>query len=920
MNSTTFLDKIASTILSDSYIDLPNTIIVLPNKRAKIFLIECFKNHLANYTFTPQIISVEEFIQDIAAIRPLESIELLLELYNIYLQQTPKKIQQDFEKFSNWGKTTIQDFNEIDRYLLNPNQVFSYLQEIEVIKRWGLEIEDKTKMIDNYILFWKNLPIYYAEFYKHLKSKKIGYQGLLYREAVNNVEVYAKSSKKYYVFAGFNALNKAEEIIFKHFVKQNKAKIYWDVEETFLNDVSHDAGLFIRNFKKNWSIYKTLDFEWITNHYKEEKNIKIIGTSKSLGQAKIVSKIIKDYLTTNPDKPLDKVAIVLGDENLLLPVLYSLPENVGSLNITMGYSSKNNPIQLFISKLFKLHINAIKKNNSSYIFYYKDVLELLSNPIIKSLLNANQLIQKIKSSNYSYITHQKINDLQENKNLLFELIFEKWNRKPIEILELISEILLLIKTNLDNEIQEERILKTFLFSIYKVVNKLKNYCTNNEFVDSALALEIIYKQIIDLAEVSFEGEPLNGLQIMGVLESRVLDFETVIITSMNEGKFPAGKTNNSFIPYDIKKELGLPTYKEKDAVYTYHFYHLLQRAKNIYLIYNTENDGLDGGEKSRFITQLEVEKQPNHIITHEIIQPFVPNKTSNPFLIEKNETIERRLKEIATIKGFSPSALTSYIRNPIQFYFQKILSIRENEEVEEDIAVNTLGTIIHKTLEELYKKHLNIQLSTFDIDKMFEECEGLLYNCFKEIYKEGDIKKGKNLLAFEVAKRSINNFLIQEKKAIENGDLITILALEKNISTTIEDKELPYSIKISGNVDRIEIRNNKLRIIDYKTGNVTKNNLILKNWDNLTLSIKNDKIIQLLCYALMYEDSIENFELEVGIISFKNKKEGFMPFGFKEDKNTITTVTPKTISYFKKELIVLLKEILNPNIPFEEKI
>ncbi|GAW88076.1 hypothetical protein FPS14_contig00001-0153 [Flavobacterium psychrophilum] len=297
-----------------------------------------------------------------------------------------------------------------------------------------------------------------------------------------------------------------------------------------------------------------------------------------------------------------------------------------------------------------------------------------------------------------------------------------------------------------------------MYSIYKVINKLITYCSKNEYIENIDTLHTIYKQVIDLAEVSFEGEPLSGLQIMGVLESRVLDFETVIITSLNEGKFPAGKTVNSFIPYDVKRELGLPTYKEKDAIYTYHFYHLLQRAKNIYLLYNTESDGLDGGEKSRFITQLEVEKQPKHNLTHEIIQPVVPNIASKTIVIPKAKSAMIRLKEIATGKGFSPSALTTYIRNPIQFYFQRILSIRESEEVEENIALNTLGTIIHQTLEALYKPIINKFLTTDDLNKMLAVANDEVLKQFKEIYKEGEVKKGKNLLAFEVAKRNVFNF------------------------------------------------------------------------------------------------------------------------------------------------------------------
>ncbi|OUD44741.1 PD-(D/E)XK nuclease family protein, partial [Flavobacterium psychrophilum] len=888
MTNNTFLENLVSKLLSEKNTILSETTIILPNKRAKIFLLEAFKKKLPHFTFAPEITSIEDFIQEIANIRSIDSIELLFEFYTVYLSVTAKEKQQTFEQFSNWGKTLLQDFNEIDRYLLDPKHVFSYLQDIEVIKRWGIEIEDKTTLIDNYLEFWKLLPLYYDTFYTHLKNKEIGYQGLIYREAVTNLEEFITAFKnKKIVFAGFNALNQAEEKIVQQLIAKDIASIYWDIDAVFLNDYSHDAGLFVRRFKSSWSHYKTNPFEWVSTNFSEDKNIQIIGTAKAIGQAKIVSGIINKQISDNPNASLDKVALVLGDENMLIPMLHSLPASVGSLNITMGYSSKNNPIQLLIAKLFKMHNNALNRSESSYVFYYKDVLDVLSNPIIESYVNASKVIYTIKKNNYTFITHQKVVSFQENPNRLFELLFQKWNQKPIEILELICEILLIIKSNLESISEEDKVVKTFLYSIYKVINKLITYCSKNEYIENIDTLHTIYKQVIDLAEVSFEGEPLSGLQIMGVLESRVLDFETVIITSLNEGKFPAGKTVNSFIPYDVKRELGLPTYKEKDAIYTYHFYHLLQRAKNIYLLYNTESDGLDGGEKSRFITQLEVEKQPKHNLTHEIIQPVVPNIASKTIVIPKAKSAMIRLKEIATGKGFSPSALTTYIRNPIQFYFQRILSIRESEEVEENIALNTLGTIIHQTLEALYKPIINKFLTTDDLNKMLAVANDEVLKQFKEIYKEGEVKKGKNLLAFEVAKRNVFNFLIEEKKQIENGDVVKILALETPLERILEDNSLPFPIKIAGNVDRIEIRNNKIRIIDYKTGKVEKNSVQLKDWNGLTLDIKNDKIIQLLCYAFMYEKQANGLEIEAGIISFKNMKGGFLPFGIKQGKEIL---------------------------------
>ncbi|WP_395056977.1 PD-(D/E)XK nuclease family protein [Flavobacterium sp.] len=921
MKNTTFLENLVDKLLSNETENLSEITIILPNKRAKIFLLEAFKKNLPNFTFAPEITSIEDFIQDIANIRSVDSIELLFEFYTVYLTVTVKENQQTFEQFSNWSKTLLQDFNEIDRYLLNPKHVFSYLQDIEVIKRWGIDVEDKTKLIDNYLEFWKLLPLYYESFYTHLKNKEIGYQGLIYREALNNLENFISNFKnKKIVFAGFNALNQAEEKIVQQLIANDIASIYWDIDSVFLNDVSHDAGLFVRRFKNTWSHYKTNPFEWISNNFSEEKNIQIIGTAKAIGQAKIVSGIIDKIILEEPNASLDKVALVLGDENMLIPMLHSLPASVGSLNITMGYSSKNNPIQLLVAKLFKMHNNALNRSESSYVFYYKDVLDVLSNPIIESYVNASKVIYTIKKNNYTFITHQKVISFQENSNHLFELLFQKWNQKPIEILELISKILLIVKANLDSSLEEDKVVKTFLYSIYKVSNKLITYCSKNEYIENIDTLYAIYKQVIDLAEVSFEGEPLFGLQIMGVLESRVLDFETVIITSLNEGKFPAGKTVNSFIPYDVKRELGLPTYKEKDAIYTYHFYHLLQRAKNIYLLYNTESDGLDGGEKSRFITQLEVEKQPNHNLTHEIIQPIVPNIASKPIVIPKSESVMNRLKEIATGKGFSPSALTTYIRNPIQFYFQRILSIRESEEVEENIALNTLGTIIHETLEALYKPVINKFLTTDNIDKMLALANEEVLKQFKEIYKEGEVKKGKNLLAFEVAKRNVFNFLIEEKKQIANGDVVKVLALETPLEKVLEDDSLPIPIKIAGNVDRIEIRNNKIRIIDYKTGKVEKNSVQLKEWNGLTLDVKNDKIIQLLCYAFMYEEQANGLEMEAGIISFKNMKAGFLPFGIKQDKENFTIITPEILEHFKREIVVLINEILNIEITFEEKV
>ena len=917
MNNNSFLNKLSKKIVADYSERFSDLIIILPNRRAKVFLIDELKKETTATIFSPEIINIEDFVQDIAGIRSIDSIELLFEFYTVYLSVTERD-PETFETYANWAKTLLQDFNEIDRYLLEPNKILKYLENIKELEHWSVDIDKRTDLIEKYLIFWKKLPLYYHSLYDFLLKKGVGYQGLIYREAVKNLNHFSETIKdKNFLFAGFNALNHAEEKIIQHLLSIDKAKIYWDIDETFLNDPFHDTGLFQRRFKSTWPYYKTKPYEWITSDFKQEKNIQVIGTPKAIGQAKIVGEIIEKHSKQNEGK-LQNVAIVLGEESLLVPILYSLPSNVDGLNITMGYSSKNNPAQILIAKLFKAHTNAISRNATSYVFYYKDVLDILTHPLIEPYINTKELVSRINQNNYTFILHKRILELQENQNELFQLIFKKWDCSSVEILENLSQILLKIKSNLSSDNEEEKITNAFVYSIFKVINKMISYFSNNPSIDTVETLFAIYKQVIDVAEVSFEGEPLTGLQIMGVLESRVLDFETVIITSVNEGKFPAGKSVNSFIPYDVKKEYGLPTFKEKDAIYTYHFYHLLQRAKNIYLLYNSDSDGLDAGERSRFITQLEVEKQPNHILTFRNYNANVPEIAHQPLFIPKSEKVMQRLMEIAD-KGFSPSALTTYIRNPMQFYFQRILRISETDEVEENIAVNTLGTIIHGTLEELYKPFIGRILIENDIIICIKNIDYEVLKQFKLVYKEGEIKKGRNLLAFEVAKRNVLNFLKLELESIQDGDKIQIIALEKHLERELIHPKLPFPIKIGGNVDRIENRNGRIRIIDYKTGNVTKPSVTLKSWNGLTEDIKNDKIIQILAYAFMYQPEAKGIEIEAGIISFKNLKSGFLPFGFKQDKEVSEVISVEIMESYIEEIVVLLNQILSADVAFEEK-
>lgn len=910
MDSHSFLEKIALKIIED-YHDLAEITIVLPNKRAKLFLIEALKKYSPKSFFSPEIISVEQFIEEVSGYTIIEPIPLLFNFYEVYKKFTQEEKQQTFEVFSNWANTLLADFNEIDRYNLNPDSVFQYLIEVEALKRWELAPQDRTKLIEEQLQFWAKLPEYYSSLSQALVLKKQGYQGKVYKEASEKIQYYCQNNlKKHFVFAGFNAFNQSEEKIITHMLSQGNTKVYWDIDSVFVNDPYHDAGYFIRNYKKNWSYFKTHPFEWITNDFENEKKIQFISTPKKIGQAKIAAQLIEEIQKNKPN--LEKTAIILGDEALLIPLLHALPKNIDALNITMGLPLQNHSIQILIDTLFLLHINALKRGSKAY--YYKELVTVLENPNLGKSNVLDNIIFTIKSNNFTYVSLPLIKSLFLEEIYLFELLFTKWNdsKDIVEVVDSIIALLLFIKSQLEAHPSQTTLDKVYLFAIYKAIQQLKNYIIASPNLTLESLYEI-YKQTIRLQQVDFEGQPLLGLQIMGVLESRVLDFETVIITSLNEGIFPAGKSNNSFIPLDIKKILGLPTFKEKDAIYTYHFYHAIQRAKNVFLIYNSDVQGTESGERSRYLTQLEFEKQDKHNIETLQYSAEIPQITTTVFQVEKSKTLLDLIKQRLE-KGISPSALTTYIRNPLQFYKQKILYVNEIDDVEENIEARTLGNIIHKVLELLYLPYLNKTIEVFDCEEMLLKMDTILKNVFKNEFKEGDISRGKNLLSFEIAKETIKDFLTTEKNQVSNGDKLQILFLEKKIETILDLDHFGFPIKLVGAIDRIEMRNNIIRLVDYKTGKVEPKNLKIKTWDGLTNDISNDKIIQLLCYAIMVKQELGYNHFETGIYSFKNKKDGFMPLQI--INNTSKEISEESIFNFKQELFKLIAEILSPETPF----
>lgn len=911
---TPFIDEVLGELLSRNE-PISDYTFVLPSKRAGSYLI----NRLAKISnapaFAPRVLSIEDFAQEISGLQSVDNVTALFEFYTAYCSCTPKEHIEDFETFSTWAQTLLYDFNEIDRYLIDYRSFFGYLGDIQEMKHWYLQ-EERTPLMENYLLFWNKLPEYYEALQKQLEKRELAYQGMVYRKASQMISPYAETASGPIVFIGFNALNSSEQHIFQTLLAADKAEVFWDVDEVFFRDEYHDVSLFLRQYLKSWDYYKERKLKLISSSYSTHKNIKMIGVPKNIGQAKYVGELLSQLSA----EELQQTAVILGDENLLLPVLNSLPPNVEEVNITMGFALKNAPVTFLFEQLLQMH--SVTGNGKTY---YKDLMVILSHPLIQKVTSGHsrKISERIRKNNLVYVSKGEIMEgLPERYRPLFRICFGDWNSDPKKALESLRELVMIFREQLDKD--EDKLTLEFLYQLHLLLNQLSSLVEKYSYIQSVKVLASLFKDLMSTKTVDFRGKPFSGLQVMGMLESRVLDFKNVILTSVNEGVLPAGKSSNSFIPFDLKCAYKLPTYKEKDAVYTYHFYHLLQRAENVHLLYNTESDGLNAGEKSRFLLQLEMEAQQKHNIENLSIAPVVASVPSQLKVIEKTPEILEKLKSRAE-NGFSPSALTTYMRNPLDFYKQYVLGLQEREEVEETVAYNTLGSVVHDTLETFYKEWLQQEITSEYLDRALGATNKEIERQFKKHYTQAPLDSGKNLLIYEVARRYVINFLKLEKENLESGNSIKVLKVEEKLKSLFPMEELNFPVYLKGMVDRVDLYNDRLRIIDYKTGKVEQSKVEVVDWEEITSDYdKYSKPFQILTYALMMNEQEPLPETsEAGIISFKNLQGGFLKF-CKKDKsgngaNKDTEITSETLDAFREQLKKLILEIFDPNTPFLEK-
>jgi len=890
-----FIDKVVSELIQNS-IDFEQTTIVLPGNRPKLFFRRAFQKQ-QKVGLLPKFLSIDEFIQSVSGMQGISQIQFWFQAYESYqkITETP----DEFEVFLKWIPTLQKDFDDINSSLVNPEELFEYLVSAERIKKWGHEQLElgNNQLMSNHLYFWKMAKDLFFRFNEDLLQKGLAYRGLMYKRAVEKLPEFLSDKSTHYVFAGLNALSNAERKIIFEFHKLGMADLFWDSDCYYMQDKNQESGLFLRQYKeflKEWN--------WEFDNFAQPKNIRLTGISKRVGQAKYLYKVLGEI----PEEEWTETAVVLAEETLLPAVLSSIPEKISRTNITMGFPLNKSTMAYFFRSVFELQMNREKLGNGK-TYYFKNVLDLLGNTIFKEE-NPLSLTVSLKIRRENHIFTSPAFLLENLSGSIFRDLFK--------IPENIHSFVDNLQKWVDEQMREPKLKineldKEYLYRFSLLFTQLKEELGEFVHIRDFKTLSVLYNRLLQNETISFVGEPLEGLQIVGLLETRLLDFKNVILLSVNDGILPPGRVENSYIPYDIRRESGLNTFTENDAVYAYHFYRLLQRAENIQLIFNTEADALGAGEKSRFISQIEIES--GHPVQYKIAAPKFDSPAKHTLVIPKTAVVMEALNRWAE-KGISPSSLNNYLRNPIEFYHQKILKLQEFEEAEETVGARILGNIVHKSLEVLYTPFLGKILKPQDIFPLLTNLESVVEKYFKEEYKSGNYKKGKNYLIYKIVYSFVENVLKNDLAICETSELI-IQSLEEEVKVEFILQN-GRKVMIGGYIDRIDSVNGIKRIIDYKTGFVDERGLSVKseNMHKVFSEERYAKPLQLLLYAQMFFRKYENQLVQFGIYPLKYPKKGVIPLKIDGEIDFDNQI----LEWFHEPLSHLIEEILNPEIPFTE--
>lgn len=872
--------------------DIRNILFVFPNRRSGLFFQKYLSQTIDEITFSPQITTIYNFVEDLSGIRIVERLKLLFCLYNDYIEVSQtNQSQLSFDDFFKWGDILINDFDDIDKSMVDAKQILcnvadlkeiendlNYLNEeqIEIIKRFWKNFKENSENSEsgNFETIWSVLYNLYDKFTKELKSQGIGYSGLVFREVAENIKLKDLSSlPSKIIFIGLNALSAAEEKILTTLRDKKIAEFIWDYESPLLTNDENRASYFVNRNKKNFPTPINYNLNYgFQNQSGEKPKLNIVGISSNIGQAKYTFSILDD-LSKNKKLNLAQMnsAIVLPNESLLLPTLYSIPEEIENINITMGYKLNKTTIVNLFNLIFSIQVKTFRNKQKEITFYHKDVINILKNKLVYSIVQktADDIIDEIRKNNSFYI---KSDVFKSNKFL--EQIFKvyiNWKDFSSNIKNILSNLynnLMQVRSEDQNDLNVSNVSKNifdlecdFIVEYYKAVNQVtQSLETLGAEIEVTTFISLLKKSISSVA-IPFEGEPLGGLQIMGVLETRALDFENLIILSFNENIFPPKNKNNTLIPYALRKGFNLQTKEHHDSVFAYNFYRLISRTKNIYLIYDSRTDGALSGEVSRYYSQLKY-LYSNYFDIKEQYMIYEVSTSTNEFKleIEKKDNVLKKLEDFKKggKKKLSASSLNSYINCPLQFYFQYVERLREEKEMEERVEAGTIGTIYHYLMEKLYEDYKNKVVTKEIIEKIKKNTsyiEKLLNEAFE---KERQVITGYTNVIFEVLKKYVEQTLEHDSKIGNFKYLCSEYKIENWSYKTCKGLEINFS----GFIDRIDELKGVCRIVDYKTG---KERLDYKGMEELFDGRVMDRpkaILQTFLYALFYKQ-IENSDKDI---------------------------------------------------------
>lgn len=835
-----FLKLVAADLYKHTEGNLAHTAVVFPNKRAGLFFNEYLAQESDSPIWSPAYVSISELFRSLSPWEVGDPVKLVCELYKIFRRETQST--ETLDDFYFWGEMLISDFDDADKNKVDTDKLFSNLQDLrnimddytfiddeqeEAIRQFfqNFSIERRTALKERFISLWDVLGNIYKGFRESLASQNIAYEGMMYRHVIEHLDVDKLPYEKY-VFVGFNVLNKVEHTLFTQLKDAGKAVFYWDYDEFYMKEnrqaVTHEAGEFIRRNLRDFP--SPLSGELFKNLSKP-KEVHYIASSTENAQARYLPQWIRNNLTT-PEK---ETAVVLCNEALLQPVLHSLPAEVKHVNITMGFPLSQTPVYSFLIALLELHTHGFNFKSGRYTF--QSVVTLLKHPYTRQLTGQAELLEKELTRNNRFYPLPGELGKDEFLTRLFTPLSGNLNL-CIRLSETLQQVAGIYQANTSGTEDTDafnQLYRESLFKAYTTINRFRTLIEEDELTVQSETFRRLLVKVLSATNIPFHGEPAIGMQVMGVLETRNLDFRHLVLLSVNEGQLPKSGGDSSFIPYNLRKAFGMTIIEHKIAVYAYYFYRLLQRAERITLIYNTSSDGLNRGEWSRFMLQFLIEWP--HPITRQFLEAGQSPQGTSPITVEKTPDVMRRMQSLFDVRAnpkakFSPSALNYYLDCPLKFYYRYVAGLSAPDEVSAEIDSATFGSIFHYAAEHIYK-----DLTTHGKVINKEALETLLRNEVKlQDYVDTAFKK----LFFNVPQNEkpeyngvqlINSAVIARylKQLLQN-DLryapFTFIASEMEVDEPI-DIQTPKGViksRIGGIIDRMDSKDGTLRIVDYKTG------------------------------------------------------------------------------------------------------